>query len=84
LEGRITGPWAAELSRAWSELEPTLGQRKLSLDLSNATYADADGIGILREIYSKTAAAFITSSPWTKYLAEEVKLGSATQSVEEL
>jgi hypothetical protein len=83
LEGRITGPWAAELDRTWSELRPSLGKRKLSIDLSNTTYADADGVRVLHQIFSKTAAGFITSSPWTQYLAEEVMRGSATQSVEE-
>jgi hypothetical protein len=72
LEGRIIGPWAAELDRTWSELAPSLGTRKAAIDLRNATYADATGIHVLHRIYSETAAELITSTPWTKYLAEEV------------
>ena len=72
LEGRIAGPWAAELDRTWSELAPSIGTQKVSIDLSNATYADANGIRVLHKIYSQTAAEFITSTPWTQYLAEEV------------
>jgi hypothetical protein len=72
LEGRIAGPWAAELARTWTDLAPVLGERKVSIDLSNATYADDAGIYVLRTIYHSTATELVTSSPWTQYLAEEV------------
>jgi anti-anti-sigma regulatory factor len=72
LEGRVAGPWAAELGRTWAKLAPTVGKRKLAIDLTNTTYADDAGIGVLREIYSSTAADLVTSSPWTQYLADEV------------
>lgn len=72
LEGRIAGPWAAELDRFWEETAPRLMQRKLSIDLRGTTYADADGIRILRAIYSQTGAAILAGTPWTRYLAEEV------------
>jgi len=83
LEGRIAGPWAAELSRTWSELAPSLGKRKLSIDLRNATYADAIGTKTLSQIYSEAPVEFITSTPWTKYLAEEITRQSANQTHEE-
>jgi anti-anti-sigma factor len=84
LEGRIAGPWAAELSRSWVDLTPPLGTRKMLIDLRNVTYADAAGIRVLRDIYSQTNAELLTSSPWTKYLAEEITRGSATHTHEEL
>jgi anti-anti-sigma regulatory factor len=72
LEGRIVGPWAAELDRLWTETVPSLASRKVSLDLRETTYADAGGIRVLRAIYSQTEAAILTSTPWTQYLADEV------------
>jgi anti-anti-sigma regulatory factor len=72
LEGRIVGPWAAELDRLWTETSPSLASRKVSLDLRETTYADAGGIRVLRAIYSQTEAAILTSTPWTQYLADEV------------
>jgi len=72
LEGRLAGPWAAELDRLWEETAPSLAKRKLSLDLRETTFADAGGIRILRTIYSQTGAAILTGTPWTQYLAEEV------------
>ena len=72
LEGRVAGPWAGELSRAWLESAPELASKKVVIDLHNVTYADAAGKRVLREIYGETHADFITNSPWTQFLAEEV------------
>ncbi len=72
VDGRIAGPWAAELDRLWVEAGPTLAARKLVLDLRDTTFADAGGIRALRSIYSQTHAAILTSTPWTQYLAGEV------------
>jgi anti-anti-sigma regulatory factor len=73
LEGRITGPWAAELGRLWEHTAPALADRKLSLDLRGTTYADAAGMRNLKAIYSQTQADILTCTPWTQYLADEVK-----------
>jgi len=72
LEGRVAGPWAAELNRVWTEIAPQLGSRILSIDLQNVTYADASGKQVLREIYARTHARLTASSPWAQYLAEEI------------
>jgi hypothetical protein len=72
LEGRIVGPWAAELDRLWKETSPKLASKSLSLDLRETTYADAGGIRTLRTIYFQTQASILTSTPWTQYLAEEI------------
>jgi hypothetical protein len=83
LEGRVAGPWVAVLGRTWAELAPTVGRRKLAINLSNTTYADEAGIGILREIYSSTTADLVTSSPWTQYLADEVSRPTTAIAIEE-
>jgi anti-anti-sigma regulatory factor len=72
LEGRIAGPWVAELDRLWLETKPTLDARKVVLDLRDTTFADAGGIRVLRAIFSQAQAAILTSTPWTQYLADEV------------
>jgi len=83
LAGRLAGPWANELGRAWTELAPTLGDRKLLIDLRDATYADATGLLVLRDIYTQTTAQFITGSPWTRYIAEEVTRPVIIRNAEE-
>lgn len=77
LEGRLVGPWVAELSRTWRETAPRRGERKLSLDLRNVTYSDAEGKKVLKDIFSQTGAQLITSSPWTEYLAQEIRSESS-------
>jgi anti-anti-sigma regulatory factor len=72
LEGRLAGPWAAELGRLWEEKAPSIANKKVSLDLRATTFADERGVSILKTIYSQTGAAFLTGTPWTQYLAEEV------------
>jgi anti-anti-sigma regulatory factor len=84
LEGRVAGPWVAELNRTWSEIAPSVGRRRVLVDLRNTTYADSSGIRVLRQIVSQASAEVITSTPWTKYLAEEITRGSAIENEEEL
>lgn len=84
LEGRVAGPWAQELGRSWKELAPSVGSRKLSIDLRNTTYADAAGLLILHDIYCQTAAEFVTSTPWTKYIVEEITRPGPITTAEEL
>lgn len=83
LEGRITGPWAAELTRTWKEQGPLLASRKLSLDLRDITFSDACGTEALRDIYVQTGAELITGNQWTHFLAEEVMRGCTEISKEE-
>ena len=84
LEGRVAGPWAAELSRTWAKLAPGMGTRTLSIDLRNTTYADGQGILVLRRIYAQAAAKIVTSTPWTQYLAEEVTRATLMHHQEEI
>jgi anti-anti-sigma regulatory factor len=77
LEGRVAGPWVAELNRVWAETTPQLENRTLTIDLRNVTYADSLGKQLLREIYSQTHAKFVASSPWAQYLAEEITQSQA-------
>lgn len=82
LEGRLAGPWVAELDRLWAQTSPERGARNLALDLRDTTYADAQGIQTLRSIYRETGAAVLASTPWTQYLAEEVTRSNAEPNEE--
>jgi len=72
LEGRVAGPWAEELSRFWSEMTPLPASKKLSINLRNVTYADADGKEVLSAICAQTGARLISGTPWTQHLAAEI------------
>lgn len=72
LEGRVAGPWVAELSRTWKETAPQLGNKTLSINLQNVTYADLPGKQVLRDIYAQSHPTLVASSPWAQYLAQEI------------
>lgn len=72
LEGRVAGPWAEELSRFWQEKAALLARKKLMIDICNVIYADEDGTGVLREIYSQSGGEVIANTPWTQHLAREI------------
>lgn len=76
LEGKIAGPWVEELSRAWHELKPSLGQKQLKLDMRSVAFVDGKGRQLLREIYQQTKACFLTDSPLTQYFADDAMRSS--------
>jgi anti-anti-sigma regulatory factor len=81
LEGRIAGPWAAELGNTWNDLAPGLKKRSVSLDISGVTYMDAEGSQLLKDMCQSAEISFLTNSPLTEYFAEEA-MRSATNSKE--
>ncbi len=81
LEGRVAGPWVAELGRVWVETAPHLNSRKLVLDLRNVTYADMAGTDALKDIYAQSKASLVAGSPWTEYLAEEISKGNTNDAI---
>jgi len=71
LEGKIVGPWVEEFERTYQSVVPSLGGKKLHLDLRGVGFVDAKGRGLLREIYQKTRACFLADSPLTRYFVED-------------
>jgi anti-anti-sigma regulatory factor len=71
LEGKIAGPWVEEFNRSWQSLEALPGSRELQLDLREVAFVDAKGRELLRKIYQKTNACFLTDSPLTRYFADD-------------
>lgn len=78
IDGRVADPFLIEFQRAWHELAPSLGSRKLSVDLRGVTFMDMSGRQLLAEIHAKTGADFIADRPLTKYYAEEAIQGIRT------
>lgn len=71
LEGKIVGLWVEECDRTWHLLEPSLGSKKLQIDLRGVSFVDARGRQLLQEIYRKAHAQFLADSPLTHYFADE-------------
>ena len=50
LEGRIAGPWVAELRRAWLQ-QAAIARHPITLDLRDVTFIDSAGIAFFDEIF---------------------------------
>jgi anti-anti-sigma factor len=76
IEGRLIHRTAGEFDRALRELVPSLGRKKLCIDLREVTFMDGTGRHLLAEIYAKSDADFLADTPLTKYYAEEATNGA--------
>ena len=65
LEGRLVGPWAAELSSQWREKRQERNGRKCIVELSNVTFIDGIGETALAEIMTQ-GAEIIAGGVYTK------------------
>jgi ABC-type transporter Mla MlaB component len=67
LEGRVVGPWVAELRQVCEQL---LTDRKaLKLDLTDVTFADASGVSVLSSL--KSRGAIVTNC--SPFVEEQLK-----------
>ncbi len=80
IEGKVAGPNVPALNQAWQVLAPSVGQRKLLVDLRGVTHVDWAGRNLLAEIHGRTGAEFVADTPLTKYFAEEAQQGIRTSS----
>jgi len=74
VEGRITGPWVEELRTACT-VHSFPDEVQLSLELADISFADAAGIGLLKEL-RKRGANLIGATP---FLAEQLKDGTSAR-----
>src|SRR5271157_793856 len=79
LEGKITGPWVEEFSRAWQTLGDSPRAKEVQVDLREVAFVDAKGRELLHEIYRESKAHFLTDSPLTRYFADEAMRPSQKQ-----
>jgi anti-anti-sigma regulatory factor len=83
VEGRVVGPWAAELGKTWRGMWAMSKQPTLQLDLRGVTYVDSNGARVLREIVRSTGAEVFADSPLTQYFANQAKRDIALEPIEE-
>jgi len=67
LAGRIVGPWVGELNRSCERLLDVDGT--LSVDLAGVSFADRDGVELLRSLRARHVALF-NCSP---FVAEQLR-----------
>ena len=71
LEGSFSGPWVAEVERAWDGATIDRQPRKIKVDLSEVTFVSDEGKQLLERICASGAEVF-SSGLLTKALADEL------------
>jgi hypothetical protein len=72
LQGRVVGPWAAELKSRWREAGDVGKTRRCVVELIDVTSIDPEGEAVLAEIMSQ-GVKFIASDVYTKHLLRNLR-----------
>jgi anti-anti-sigma regulatory factor len=75
-EGRIAGSWVEELRKA-CEVHTFADEVKLSLELADVSFADAQGIQLLKELGSR-GVGLMHANP---FMAEQLKEGASFKEI---
>lgn len=70
LEGRLAGPWVAELERCWHEVASSQ-QSHATVDLSGVTFIDPEGKALLTKMWQR-GAKLHASGCLTTCIVEEI------------
>lgn len=70
--GQLAGPWVAELRSNWDEVRDWSHGRKYVVDLSDVTFIDESGEGLLRELCGE-GAEFVARGVDTTHLLENLQ-----------
>jgi hypothetical protein len=81
LEGKLIGPWVAELRKAWKAANGELESRALVVDVGNVCVIGQEGENALLELMSE-GAMFRCSGVLTKHLIQQLKGRSKRNSSE--
>jgi hypothetical protein len=71
IEGKLIGPWAAELARVWRHATADLNGRALIIDAGGLTAITEDGENVLLELM-KEGASFRSSGVFTKQVLKRM------------
>jgi hypothetical protein len=69
LQGRLSGPWVAQLKSNWEKSHCQNGIRKCVVDVSDVTFVDLDGERVLATMM-KDGAEFLATGVYTKHVLE--------------
>ena len=72
LQGRLSGPWVAQLKSNWEKSHGQCGDRSCVVDVSNVTFVDLEGERVLAAMI-KDGAHFIATGVYTKHILETLQ-----------
>lgn len=70
LEGRLAGPWVAELDQAWERIHRS-GQAPLVVDLTGVTFIEGAGQTLLRRMW-RDGAELIASGCCNRTIVDHI------------
>jgi ABC-type transporter Mla MlaB component len=73
LEGRLVGPWVAELRTCWKNRHRAQNGRTCTVDLSGVTFIDKGGGRLLRTM-SKEGTQFMATGIYTRHVVDQLKV----------
>jgi hypothetical protein len=72
LEGRLAGPWIAELERSWRQAEQVAAGRRLVVDLMGVTFVEQEGKALLTRM-CRAGADLLASGCCMRSIVEDAK-----------
>jgi len=72
LEGRLVGPWVAELRTCWKKRHRSQNGRTCTVDLSGVTFIDKGGQRLLQTM-SREGTQFIATGMYIKHVLDQFK-----------
>ena len=77
LEGKLAGPWVAELAKAWSEWQGRVQPRDAVIDLRLVSFVDEAGRGLLVRLHGE-GCALLGSGCYVGPLVDSINQGRET------
>jgi hypothetical protein len=74
LEGRLEGPWAAELEKCWRDMLNGASRPTVRVDLNGVTFVDAAGKSRLAAMH-RNGAEFVAGDCLMKAIVDEISAG---------
>jgi outer membrane protein len=71
VEGRLAGPWVKELEEAWQRAREAGGSESVAVDLSQATFIDAEGKALLEKMH-RGGSQLIARGCLTRAIVDEI------------
>jgi anti-anti-sigma regulatory factor len=69
LQGRLSGPWVAQLKSNWEKSHCQNGPSKCVVDVSDVTFVDLEGERVLAKMM-RDGAKFLATGVYTKHVLE--------------
>ena len=79
LEGKLAGPWVAELAKAWSEWQGRVQPRDAVIDLRLVSFVDEAGRELLAQLHAE-GCALLGSGTYVGPLVDAINQGRQTGS----